>query len=52
MTAQRAHRWLIAARRAAKAEIDAAVSAASAAPAPEPSAAYTDVQTIGAGVWA
>ena len=38
--------------RAAKAEIDAAVAAASAAPPPDPSAAYTDVQTIGAGVWA
>ena len=38
--------------RAAKAEIDAAVTAASAAPPPDPSAAYTDVQTIGAGVWA
>ena len=38
--------------REAQAEIDAAVAAASAAPPPEPSAAYTDVQTIGAGVWA
>ena len=38
--------------RAAKAEIDAAVATASAAPPPEPAAAYTDIQTIGAGVWA
>ena len=36
----------------AKAEIDAAVAAASAAPPPEPGAAYTDIQTVGAGVWA
>ena len=38
--------------REASAEIAAAVATASAAPPPEPSAAYTDVQTIGAGVWA
>ncbi|MCZ2089481.1 MAG: thiamine pyrophosphate-dependent dehydrogenase E1 component subunit alpha, partial [Burkholderiales bacterium] len=38
--------------RAAQAEIQAALAAASAAPPPDPSAAYTDIQTIGAGVWA
>ena len=38
--------------RAAQAEIEAAVATASAAPPPEPAAAYTDIQTIGAGVWA
>ena len=38
--------------RAAQAEIQAALVAASAAPPPDPSAAYSDIQTIGAGVWA
>ncbi len=38
--------------RDAKAEIDAAVATASAAPPPERSAAYTDIQDTGAGVWA
>lgn len=37
--------------REAKAEIDAAVATATAAPLPEPSAAYTDIQNVGAGVW-
>jgi pyruvate dehydrogenase E1 component alpha subunit len=36
---------------AAKAEIDAAVGFAAAASAPEPAAAYTDVQDTGAGQW-
>lgn len=38
--------------RAARDEIDTAVAAASAAPPPEAGAAYTDVQNVGAGVWA
>ncbi len=37
--------------REARAEIDAAVAAATAAPLPDRSAAYTDIQNIGAGVW-
>ena len=36
----------------AKAEIDAALATASAAPWPEKSAAYTDIMTTGEGVWA
>jgi pyruvate dehydrogenase E1 component alpha subunit len=36
----------------AKAEIDAAVAAATAAPPPDVAAAYTDIQNTGAGVWA
>jgi pyruvate dehydrogenase E1 component alpha subunit len=36
---------------AARAELDAAVAAAAAAPWPEAAAAYTDVQTLGAGPW-
>jgi pyruvate dehydrogenase E1 component alpha subunit len=36
---------------AAKAEIDAALAQAAAAPWPEPAAAYTDVQDTGAGQW-
>ncbi len=35
----------------AKAEIDAALAAASAAPWPEPAAAYEDIMNTGAGVW-
>jgi pyruvate dehydrogenase E1 component alpha subunit len=35
----------------AKAEIDAALAAAAAAPWPEPAAAYEDIMTTGAGVW-
>ena len=38
--------------RDAQAEIDAALATASAAPPPEPGAAYTDIQTVGAGMWA
>ena len=38
--------------REASAEIAAAVATASAAPPPERSAAFTDIQTNGAGVWA
>ena len=38
--------------REAKAEIDAAVATASAAPPPDKAAAYTDIQNVGAGVWA
>ncbi|HPK32976.1 MAG TPA: thiamine pyrophosphate-dependent enzyme, partial [Ottowia sp.] len=38
--------------REARAEIDAAVAAATAAPLPDSSAAYTDIQNTGAGVWA
>ncbi|HMN20814.1 MAG TPA: thiamine pyrophosphate-dependent dehydrogenase E1 component subunit alpha [Ottowia sp.] len=38
--------------REARAEIDAAVATASAAPPPARDAAYTDIQNIGAGVWA
>ena len=38
--------------RAARDEIDTAVAAASAAPPPDAGAAYTDVQNVGAGVWA
>jgi pyruvate dehydrogenase E1 component alpha subunit len=38
--------------REAQAEIDAAVATATAAPLPDPSAAYTDIQNTGAGVWA
>ena len=38
--------------REAKAEIDAAVATATAAPLPETSAAYTDIQNVGEGVWA
>ncbi len=41
----------LAAEAAAQAEVQAAVQAALAAPWPEPAAAYTDVQTTGAGVW-
>jgi len=37
--------------REAKAEIDAAVALASAAPWPDPAAAFTDIQTTGAGQW-
>jgi len=37
--------------RDAKAEIDAALAAASAAPWPEPAAAYEDIMNTGAGVW-
>ena len=37
--------------RDAKAEIDAAVATATAAPLPDQSAAYTDIQNTGAGVW-
>ena len=37
--------------REAQAEIDAAVATATAAPPPDPSAAYTDIQNTGAGVW-
>ena len=37
--------------REARAEIDAAVATATAAPLPEPSAAYTDIQNTGEGVW-
>ena len=37
--------------RDAQAEIDAALATASAAPPPEPGAAYTDIQTVGAGMW-
>ena len=36
---------------AAKAEIDAALAQAEAAPWPEPAAAYTDIQDTGAGQW-
>ena len=36
---------------AAAAEVQAALDAASAAPWPDPEAAYTDVQTTGAGTW-
>jgi pyruvate dehydrogenase E1 component alpha subunit len=35
----------------AKKEVDVALKAASAAPWPEASAAYTDIQTTGAGTW-
>jgi TPP-dependent pyruvate/acetoin dehydrogenase alpha subunit len=35
----------------AHAEVEGALSAADAAPWPDPSAAYTDIQTIGAGQW-
>ena len=38
--------------REARAEIDAAVATATAAPPPDPGAAYTDIQNTGAGVWA
>ncbi|MBN9405974.1 MAG: thiamine pyrophosphate-dependent dehydrogenase E1 component subunit alpha [Burkholderiales bacterium] len=38
--------------RAAQAEIDAAVATATAAPLPDKSAAYTDIQNVGEGVWA
>ena len=38
--------------REAKAEIDAAVATATAAPLPDRSAAYTDIQNVGEGVWA
>ncbi len=38
--------------RDAQAEIDAAVATASAAPLPAQSAAYTDIQNVGEGVWA
>ncbi|MFT4195409.1 thiamine pyrophosphate-dependent dehydrogenase E1 component subunit alpha [Ottowia sp.] len=38
--------------REAKAEIDAAVAAATAAPPPDKAAAYTDIQNVGEGVWA
>ncbi len=38
--------------REAKAEIDAAVASATAAPLPDKSAAYTDIQNTGEGVWA
>ena len=38
--------------RAARAEIDAAVATATAAPLPDKSAAYTDIQNVGEGVWA
>lgn len=38
--------------REAKAEIDAAVATASAAPLPDRSAAYTDIQNTGEGMWA
>ncbi|MFT3780198.1 MAG: thiamine pyrophosphate-dependent dehydrogenase E1 component subunit alpha [Ottowia sp.] len=38
--------------REAQAEIDAAVAAAAAAPPPDKAAAYTDIQNVGAGVWA
>ena len=38
--------------RHAQAEIEAALATAKAAPSPDPAAAYTDIQTIGAGVWA
>ena len=37
--------------REAKTEIDAAVATATAAPLPDKSAAYTDIQSTGAGVW-
>ena len=37
--------------REAKTEIDAAVATATAAPLPDKSAAYTDIQNTGAGVW-
>ncbi len=37
--------------REARAELDAAVATATAAPLPEPSAAYTDIQNTGAGTW-
>jgi pyruvate dehydrogenase E1 component alpha subunit len=37
--------------RDARAEVEAALAAAEAAPWPEPDAAYTDVQTTGAGQW-
>jgi len=37
--------------REAKAEIDAAVALAGAAPWPDPAAAFTDIQTTGAGQW-
>jgi acetoin:2,6-dichlorophenolindophenol oxidoreductase subunit alpha len=35
----------------ARAEIDAAVAFADASPPPDPAAAFTDVQTLGAGTW-
>ena len=38
--------------RHAQAEIEAALATAKVAPSPDPAAAYTDIQTIGAGVWA
>ena len=38
--------------REAKAEIDAAVATATAAPLPDKAQAYTDIQTTGEGVWA
>ncbi len=38
--------------REAKAEIDAAVASATAAPLPDKSAAYTDIQNTGEGLWA
>ena len=38
--------------REARAEIDAAVASAKAAPLPDATAAYTDIQDIGHGIWA
>lgn len=42
---------LTAADAAARAEIDAALAQAAAAPPPDPASAYTDVQNTGAGQW-
>lgn len=45
-----AHEW-VEAMAAARQEVAAAVASADAAPAPDASAAYTDIQDIGAGRW-